>query len=180
MKLCVKRIRFLVSLSLEEKKRQKFEKSIYSKSQYFLSVSSFFLLVFFSTLRKRIYLHLLQIWPQGTIFLAPLRYWSTLKIASIAKNEFRIDFKIDRQTAIYLSSNPFFPSFNKTKNFVVRLNPPSVENEQFDHYLKSGSQKCNVRHRVVNFYFISFQNLEDQGQVHFLTLPMIRLVKTGF
>lgn len=47
LKLCVKRIRFLVSLSLEEKKRQKFEKSIYSKSQYFLSVSSFFLLVFF-------------------------------------------------------------------------------------------------------------------------------------
>lgn len=116
-------MRFLVSLSIEEKKRQKFEKSIYSKSQYFLSVSSFFSSRLFSSLRKRIYLHLLQIWPKGTIFLAP-RYWSTLKIASIAKNEFRIDFKIDRQTAIYLSSffQPFFfPSQQNKKFFIIKF-----------------------------------------------------------
>ena len=151
-------MRFLVSRSIEEKKRQKFEKSIYSKSQYFLSVSSFFSSRLFSSLRKRIYLHLLQIWPKGTIFLAP-RYWSTLKIASIAKNEFRIDFKIDRQTAIYLSSffQPFF-SFppNKTKKFSSSSNPPPEKKwTVWSHYLKSGSQKCKVRHRVVNFYFIS-------------------------
>ena len=127
LKLCVKRMRFLVSLSIEEKKRQKFEKSIYSKSQYFLSVSSFFSSRLFSSLRKRIYLHLLQIWPKGTIFLAP-RYWSTLKIASIAKNEFRIDFKIDRQTAIYLSSffSPFISLPTKQKFFSqVQILPTS-------------------------------------------------------
>ena len=127
--LCVKRMRFLVSLSLESKKRQKFEKSIYSKSQYFLSVSSLLFSRLFSSLRKRIYLHLLQIWPQGTIFLAPLRYWSsTSKIASMAKNEFRIDFKIDRQTAIYLSSTPFSrPQQNKK----FRRKLTILRNEQF-------------------------------------------------
>ena len=132
LKECV----FLVSLSIEEKKRQKFEKSIYSKSQYFLSVSSFFSSRLFSSLRKRIYLHLLQIWPKGTIFLAP-RYWSTLKIASIAKNEFRIDFKIDRQTAIYLSSfffSPFFlslPTKQKILSHQVQIRPQK-KNEQCD------------------------------------------------
>ena len=180
MKLCVKRIRFLVSLSLEEKKRQKFEKSIYSKSQYFLSVSSFFLLVFF--------FHP----PKTNIFASFANLASGHNISRPSSILVDVENRLNRKKRI---SNrfqnwptdgdlslikPFFPSFNKTKNFVVRLNPPSVENEQFDHYLKSGSQKCNVRHRVVNFYFISFQNLEDQGQVHFLTLPMIRLVKTGF
>ena len=131
LKECV----FLVSLSIEEKKRQKFEKSIYSKSQYFLSVSSFFSSRLFSSLRKRIYLHLLQIWPKGTIFLAP-RYWSTLKIASIAKNEFRIDFKIDRQTAIYLSSFFsalfFFPSQQNKKIFIKFKSAPRKKNEQCD------------------------------------------------
>ena len=130
LKECV----FLVSLSIEEKKRQKFEKSIYSKSQYFLSVSSFFSSRLFSSLRKRIYLHLLQIWPKGTIFLAP-RYWSTLKIASIAKNEFRIDFKIDRQTAIYLSSffSPFISLPTKQKFFIkFKSSQRRKKNEQCD------------------------------------------------
>ena len=119
LKLCVKRMRFLVSLSIEEKKRQKFEKSIYSKSQYFLSVSSLLFSRLFPPSENE-YICIFCKFGLRAQYFSPLfdigrqrrksPQWQKTNFESISK-------LTDRRRSI--SHQPLFPVPNKTKNFVV-------------------------------------------------------------
>ena len=128
LKLCVKRMRFSrFSFYRGEEKTKIWKINLFKVSIFFICLLLFSSRLF-SSLRKRIYLHLLQIWPKGTIFLAP-RYWSTLKIASIAKKRISNRFQnwpTDGDLSLIIFSALFFlslPTKQKILSHQVQIRP---------------------------------------------------------